>query len=91
MKRTKYVSLLLIKLVEMNIQALKIELLKQILQSESKELLDKIYATLRGEEKDFWLEMTEDQKIEIEIGKRQVENGETEEWNSVLKRLSKKG
>jgi len=74
----------------MDIQALKIELVKQILESESKELLDKIYATLKREEKDFWLELSDDQKKEVEMGRRQVKNGETEDWESVLERLSKK-
>jgi hypothetical protein len=74
----------------MDIQALKLELVKQILESESKELLDKVYSTFKREEKDFWLEMTDDQKQEVEIGRRQVKNGETEEWQTVLERLSKK-
>ncbi|MEQ9188635.1 MAG: hypothetical protein RLP15_12940 [Cryomorphaceae bacterium] len=74
----------------MDIQALKLELVKQILESESKELLDKIYSTLKRDEKDFWLEMTDDQKEEVEIGRRQVQNGETEDWETVLERLSKK-
>ncbi|NQV52841.1 MAG: hypothetical protein HQ500_06640 [Flavobacteriales bacterium] len=74
----------------MDIQALKLELVKQILESESKELLDKVYYTFKREEKDFWLEMTDDQKQEVEIGRRQVKNGETEEWETVLERLSKK-
>jgi len=74
----------------MDIQALKIELIKQIIASESKELLDKIYRTLHQEEKDFWLELTDDEKEEVELGRQQVQNGETEDWNSVLERLSKK-
>ena len=72
----------------MDIQALKLELVKQILESESKELLDKIYATLKKEQKDFWLEMSDEQQEEIEIARKQIKNGETEDWESVLKRLS---
>lgn len=74
----------------MDIQTLKIELVKQILELNSKESLDKVYAILKREEKDFWLELTDDQKIEIEIGRSQIKNGETEEWQTVLERLSKK-
>lgn len=74
----------------MDIQALKIELVKQILALESKELLDKIYTTLKKEEKDFWSALSADQKQEVEIGRKQVQNGETEDWESVLERLSKK-
>lgn len=78
------------KLLEMDIQALKLELVKYILESESKELLDQIYTTLKREEKDFWLEMTDDQKEEVNIAKRQVKNGDTEDWETVLDRLSNK-
>ena len=74
----------------MDIQALKIELVKQILDSESKELLDKIYSALKREEKDFWNELTDDQKEEVEIGRRQVRNAETEDWENVRERLLKK-
>ena len=83
-------SLTLSKRFEMDIQALKIELVKQILESESMELLHHIYSTLKREEKDFWLELTDDQKMEVEIGRRQVQNGETEDWENVFERLSKK-
>ena len=34
--------------------------------------------------------MSDDQKLEIEIGRRQVENGQTEDWETVLNKLSKK-
>lgn len=74
----------------MDLQALKIEPVKQILALESKDVLDKIYATLKQEEKDFWTTLSADQKQEVEIGRKQVENGETEDWESVLGRLSKK-
>lgn len=83
-------SLFLSKGLQMDIRALKIELVKQIIESESKELLDKIYSALKREEKDFWNELTDDQKEEVEIGRRQVRNGETEDWESVRERLSKK-
>ena len=84
------ISLFLRKGLQMDIQALKIELVKQILESESKELLDQIYSTLKREEKDFWIELTDDQKEEVEIGRRQVSNGETEDWETLRERLLKK-
>ena len=75
----------------MDIQALKIEIVKQIVQSESKELLDKVYNALINKDKaDFFLQLTDSQKLEIEIARKQNENGETEELESVLKRLSNK-
>lgn len=74
----------------MDIRTLKIEIVKQILESESKELLDKLYSTLNREDSDFWTELSSDQKEEIEIGRRQVRNGETEDWEIVRDRLTKK-
>lgn len=74
----------------MDIQTLKIELVKQILDSESIELLDKLYSTLKREDSDFWNELSADQKDEVEIGRRQVRNGETEDWEILRDRLRKK-
>ncbi len=74
----------------MNIQALKIELVKQILDSDSKELLDEIYRALKGENQDFRHNLTEDQKREIELAREQIARGETEDWQTIKNRLMKK-
>ncbi|MEX0811628.1 MAG: hypothetical protein WD048_05375 [Chitinophagales bacterium] len=51
----------------------------------------KIYTAIKyGEKEDFLFQLTNNQKLEIEIARKQVENGETEDWESVLNRLSKK-
>lgn len=70
----------------MDIPALKTELVRHILATENKDLLDKLWTTLKREEKDFWLELTDAQKREVEIGLKQIENGETEDWEDFLKR-----
>jgi hypothetical protein len=72
----------------MEIQAFKSELVKHILATESKDLLDKFWATLKLEEKDFWLEFTDAQKPEVEIGLKQIENEETEDWDDFFRRNS---
>jgi len=72
----------------MDIQALKAELVKQILATESKELLDRMWNLLKREEKDFWIELTDAQKREIEIGLKQIENGQTEDWDDLMKRMA---
>lgn len=74
----------------MDIQALKIELVKEILASERKELLDKIYAALTGDESDFWLELTADEREEVRISREQIRNGESEEWTDIYDRLTRK-
>lgn len=57
----------------MDIQALKSELVKYILATDSKDILDKLWTTIKREEKDFWLELTDAQKREVEIGLKQIE------------------
>ena len=72
----------------MDIQALKAELVKQILATESKELLDRMRHVLEREQKDFWLELTDAQKREIEKGLEQIESGQTEDWDDFMKGMA---
>ena len=73
---------------EMDLQGLKLELVRQILDLDSKETVSKVYALLDKEKKDFWVELTEAQKKEVEIGLKQIEIGQTEDWNDFLERVS---
>lgn len=71
----------------MDIQNLKIELAKIILQTESKELLTKLHKLLTGNaDTDFYTTLSDREKKEIEIGLQQVKEGETESWDEFLKR-----
>lgn len=72
----------------MDNQALKKELTRLILETESTDLLKKLLADLKKEKTDFWLDLTEDQKAEIKKSREQVKNGETEDWGSIIKRVS---
>ncbi|KAB2814219.1 hypothetical protein [Phaeocystidibacter luteus] len=74
----------------MDIQSIKAELVKGILQTNSKELLDKLYSTFKAESKgvDFWNELSDEQKSEIEIGLNQIKNGESIELEEFLKKVS---
>lgn len=72
----------------MDNKTLKIKLTRLILETESTELLERLLAELKSENKDFWLDLSEDQKTEIEISRKQIKNGETEEWDSIIKRFS---
>ena len=74
----------------MDIQALKIELVKEIVSSESKELLDKIYTALKGDKADFWLELTADEQEEVRISREQIKNGNSEDWTDIYDRLTRK-
>ncbi|WP_340104991.1 hypothetical protein [Rhodohalobacter sp. 8-1] len=72
----------------MDNKTLKIELTRLILETESTDLLKKLLEDLKSEKRDFWLDFSEDQKTEIEISRKQVKNGETEDWDSIIKRVS---
>lgn len=72
----------------MNTKALKSELIRQIMATDSEELLDKLMQLLKGEEKDFWLALSETQRNEIEIRMKQIENGQTEALDDFLNRVS---
>lgn len=74
----------------MDIQALKIQLVKDILHSESKELLDQVYSILHNDIEDPWLELDENQQYEIKLAQEQADNGQVEDWSSVYDKMSKK-
>lgn len=71
----------------MDIQATKIELAKMILDLEDSELIQKVYKFLKHEE-DFYDDLTEDQKLEIQFGIEQLDRGEKVSWEEVYKRIS---
>ena len=57
-------------------------------QKISPERLFSQYKVTDEERTDFWLDLSDDQKAEIEISRKQVKNGETEDWGSIIKRVS---
>lgn len=71
----------------MDVQTLKVEIVKRILELENEDILSRILKTLSSKERDFWLDLTTDQKEEIEISRKQILNGEIEDWESIYKRL----
>jgi hypothetical protein len=72
----------------MDTKTLKIELTRLILETDNHDLLIRILKDLKKEKTDFWLDLSDDQKAEVEISRKQVENGETEDWESIIKRVS---
>jgi hypothetical protein len=72
----------------MDIQSLKLELVKQILNLESKDLINRLFLTLKKEDQDFISKLSDDQRREVELGMKQIENNETEDWDGFLRRVS---
>lgn len=65
----------------MDIQASKIELAKMILETEDISIIQKIRNIFSGKaDRDFFDELTEDQKLEIQFGTEQLEKGESIRW-----------
>ena len=72
----------------MDIQATKIELTKLLLNTDNVSVLNKIKTILKTEKKDWWDELTDFQKEQIEIGENQIDNGEVISWEEVKKQMN---
>jgi hypothetical protein len=68
----------------MDIQTTKIALVKQILDIDAPELIEKIVNLITKEKKDFWEELSESQREEIEIADLQVLNEETTDYEAFM-------
>jgi predicted transcriptional regulator len=72
----------------MDIQLEKIELIKLLAETENPSIIKSIRKVFQGEKKDWWDELSEEQKADIEAGEREIENGEfvtLDEMMAILK------
>lgn len=72
----------------MDIQSSKIELVRLILDIENPKLIARLSDFLKRETDDFWEELSEIEKKEIEIGLTQLESGERIDFDDVIKKES---
>jgi len=72
----------------MDIQTTKIELAKIILSIENTEFIEKIKNFISKEKKDFWNDLNQSEKAEIELGLKQLEKGERTSYDDFLKKIS---
>ena len=72
----------------MDIQTSKIELAKMILDLEDSKLIEKVRRLITKEKKDFYDELSEDEKLEVRYGIEQLDRGEKVSWEEVYKRIS---
>lgn len=68
----------------MDIQTKKIELVKEILNIEKPELIEKFVNLLKEEKKDFWHELSLSQKEEIEKADLEILNEETSDYETFM-------
>ena len=74
----------------MDVQATKIELAQLLLNTDNVTVLNKIKTILKTEKKDWWDELTDFQKEQIEIGENQIDNGEVISWEEVKKQMNER-
>ncbi len=72
----------------MDLQTSKVELAKMILNIENQTIIDRIMDILKSEKADFWLELTDNERKNIQLGIKQLENGEGIELNEFIKKVS---
>ncbi len=60
----------------MDIQFEKIELMKLLLETENPSIIKGIKKVFQREKKDWWDELSDEQKASIKEGEREIENGE---------------
>ena len=74
----------------MDIQAIKIELAQLLLNTDDVSVLNKIKSIFKTEKKDWSHDLNDFQKEQIEIGEREIANGEVVSWDDVKKQISER-
>jgi NRPS condensation-like uncharacterized protein len=72
----------------MDIQSSKIKLVRLILDIENPKLIARLSDFLKRETDDFWEELSEIDKKEIEIGLKQLDNDERIDFDEFIKKES---
>ena len=70
----------------MNMELEKIELMKLLAETNDESIIASIRSVFKKEKKDFWDELTENQKFEIEEGDRQIDRGEFVLYEDMMKK-----
>ena len=73
----------------MKIQEQKLELAKMILNTDSEQLLKKVRAVFDKAESDFWDELSDYQKQEVETAIKQADKGEMVSHKEAMKKYRK--
>ena len=72
----------------MNIQATKIKLIREILDINNSEFIQKLAEFVKKEKDDFWNELSASEQKEIEKGIDELNNGKRVSYSSFLKKIS---
>jgi hypothetical protein len=72
----------------MDLQTSKLELVKLIVNIDNQHVIDRLINALKSEQDDFWFELTEQEKQEIELGIKQLDSGKRVSLEDFLKKVS---
>jgi len=75
--------------IGMDIQATKLELMQLLLQTQKESLLKRLKDIFDEEQIDWWQNLSEEEKAEIEMGLSQADNGSLKSNESVMKHFDK--
>ncbi|ENI5461598.1 hypothetical protein [Flavobacterium psychrophilum] len=70
----------------MNIQLEKLEIIKMLVETNDSSIIESIKKIFKSEKKDSWEELSDERKIEIEEGERQIEKGEFFHYEDIMKK-----
>lgn len=70
----------------MEIHESKVELVRMIVNISKQSTIEKLVQVIRDEENDFWNELSDDVRKEIEAGIHMLNKGEGTEWDDFYKK-----
>ncbi|NBL64613.1 hypothetical protein GV828_05290 [Flavobacterium sp. NST-5] len=73
----------------MDIQLEKLELIKKLADTNDFAVIESIKKIFQKEKKDWWDELSDAQKAEIEEGERDIENGDYVKFHSFMEQFLK--
>ena len=76
----------LIKILIMDIQLEKLELIKMLADTDNPAIIKSVRKILKKEKTDWWDDLTDAQKEDIEEGERQIERGEFVLYEDMMKK-----
>lgn len=74
------------KIIDMDIKLEKLEVMNMLKEINDPEIIKSVKKILTKSKKDWWDDLTEEQKEEIRLGERQIENGEFSDFESFMKK-----
>jgi hypothetical protein len=73
----------------MNIQSVKLELLKYIINTDNPSVLEKVMMIFKNEKQDFWNNLSKEEQEDIFTGVEELNNGENYGYDEVIKKHRK--